>query len=211
MGRFIDLTGQRFGRWTVLRYAGSHNGRAFWECRCDCGKIRDVRGSDLRNGRSTSCGCFRTEATARENTIRKTTHGMSRTRLYNTWANMKYRCSPSCSKHFYDLYYGRGIRVCPEWENDFEAFYRWAMAHGYRDELSIDRIDNDGNYEPSNCRWVTEEVQANNRSTSKFITYNGETLTEKQWAKKLNISYDTIRYNLSKGKTLEDIINKRDL
>lgn len=210
MGRFIDLTGQRFGRWTVLRYAGSHNG-AFWECRCDCGTVRVVRGCSLRYGESKSCGCSRAEATARENTLRKTTHGMSRTRLYSIWANMKYRCSPSCSKHFYDLYYGRGIRVCPEWENDFEAFYRWAMAHGYRDELSIDRIDNDGNYEPSNCRWVTEEVQANNRSTSKFITYNGETLTEKQWAKKLNISYDTIRYNLSKGKTLEDIINKRDL
>lgn len=209
MGRFIDLTGQRFGRWTVLRYAGSHNG-AFWECRCDCGTIRNIRASCLRRGESKSCGCLSAEVTAKRNTLRAK-HGMSRTRLHSLWRGMKCRCRPSCPKHEIELYYGRGIRVCPEWENDFEAFYRWAMAHGYRDDLSIDRIDNDGNYEPSNCRWVTEEVQANNRSSSKFITYNGKTKTIAEWAKELNINPSTLRTNLSRGKTLEDIINKRDL
>lgn len=207
----IDLTGQRFGRWTVLRYAGYHNGCAFWECRCECGTIRDVRAAELRYGRSKSCGCFKAEVAAKTTALRSTKHGKYNTRMYRIWCGMKKRCSPSCSKHDIERYYGRGIRVCPEWEHDFEAFYKWALSHGYDDSLSIDRIDNDGNYEPSNCRWVTEEVQANNRSTSNFITYNGETLTEKQWAKKLNISYGTIRYNLSRGKTLEDIINKRDL
>lgn len=211
MGRFIDLTGQRFGRWTVLRYAGSHNGAAFWECQCDCGTIRNVRASCLRSGESKSCGCFMVEVTVKENGQKRFKHGMWGTRLYGIWHNMNQRCSPSCPKATYNRYYGRGIRVCPEWEHDFEAFAKWALSSGYNDSLSIDRIDNDGNYEPSNCRWVTEETQANNKSTSRFITYNGETKTLAEWAKKLNINYSTLRTNLSRGKTLEDIINKRDL
>lgn len=211
MGRFIDLTGQRFGRWTVLRYAGFHNRQSFWECQCDCGKIKNVRSDHLRKGESKSCGCFRTEATAKRNALTKTKHGMRGTRLYETWHSMKQRCSPSCPKANYDRYYGRGIRVCPEWEHNFEAFYKWALSHGYDDSLSIDRIDNDGNYEPSNCRWVTEEVQANNRSSSRFITYNGETKTMAEWAKELNISYSILCSRLSRGKSLQEIIEEMGL
>lgn len=131
--------------------------------------------------------------------------------MYRIWVNMKYRCSPTCAKGVYDLYYGRGIRVCAEWEHDFEAFAKWALSNGYTDSLSIDRIDNDGNYEPTNCRWASDEVQANNKRTSNFITYNGETLTEKQWAKKLNISYDTLRYRLPRGKSFNEIVKEMGL
>ena len=123
---------------------------------------------------------------------------------------MNYRCSPTCAEHFYRLYYGRGIRVCDEWQ-DFEPFAKWALNNGYSDGLSIDRIDNNGNYEPANCRWADAEAQANNRRTSKFIAYNGENLTIAQWSRKLGIAYDTILYNLSKGKTLEDIAKEKGL
>lgn len=213
MGKFIDLTDQYFGRWHVLEFSHMKKTGAVWKCECECGTIKEVEGRSLRNGTSYSCGCFQKEVVAeisKGNEIR-TTHDMSRTRLYKIWVNMKYRCSPTCAKHFYDLYYGRGIRVCAEWKNDFSVFAKWALSNGYSDELSIDRINNDGDYEPSNCRWVSDEVQANNKSTSKFITYNGETLTAKQWSKKLNITYDTIMYNLSRGRTLEDVVKKRDL
>lgn len=209
MGRFIDLTGQRFGRWTVLRYAGSHNG-AFWECRCDCGKIKNVRSDRLRNGRSTSCGCFRAEVTAKA-TGRITKHGKHNTRIYHIWQRMKQRCSSSCPKHEIELYYGRGIRVCPEWENDFEAFYRWAMAHGYRDDLSIDRIDSNGNYCPDNCRWATAKEQVNNRRNTIFVEYEGQRMALSDVAIKTGLPYSTLKSRLARGKTLEDIINKRDL
>lgn len=210
MGRFIDLTGQRFGRWTVLRYAGSHNG-AFWECRCDCGTVRVVRGCSLRYGESKSCGCTRAEVLAKENTLNKTKHGMWRTRLYHEWQHMKRRCSPSCPKNTIELYYGRGIRVCPEWEHDFEAFAKWAMAHGYRDDLSIDRIDPNGNYCPDNCRWATAKEQANNRRNTTFVEYEGQRMALSDVAIKTGLPYNTLKSRLARGKTLEDIINKRDL
>lgn len=211
MGRFIDLTGQRFGRWTVLRYAGSHNGAAFWECRCDCGKVKNVRSDHLRYGKSTSCGCFREEVTAKETAMKITKHGMWGTRLYREWIQMKQRCSPSCSKDQYDSYYGRGIRVCAEWEHDFEAFAKWAQSNGYADDLSIDRIDNDGNYEPTNCRWVTGEAQANNKRVSKLITYKGETKTMAEWAREVNINYSTLKSRLSRGKSFNEIMKEMGL
>ena len=209
MGRILDLTGMRFGRWTVLRYVGYDKG-ALWECRCDCGKIKNVRSDHLRYGKSTSCGCFRAEVTAKETAQKIAKHGMWGTRLYREWIQMKQRCSPSCSKTHYDRYYGRGIRVCPEWEHDFDAFAEWALSNGYNDSLSIDRLDNDGNYEPTNCRWVTEETQANNKSTSRFITYKGKTKTLAEWARELNINYSTLRSRLSRGKSFEEIIEEMD-
>lgn len=160
MGKYIDLTGQRFGRWTVIRYAGYNKG-VQWECVCDCSVRRLVNGQSLRDGRSTSCGCWAREDTAKRKPA--TTHGGYHTRLYCIWHGMKQRTSPSCSKKQYPLYYGKGIRTCEEWAKSFEAFRDWALAHGYRDDLSIDRINGDGNYEPGNCRWVTMQEQSRHR------------------------------------------------
>lgn len=159
MGKLIDLTGQRFGRLVVVERAGtSRNRQAMWRCRCDCGKKIAVQGYHLRTGHTQSCGCFHRDQTKRANT----THGEEGTRLYGIWRGMKSRCyNPNVQK--YKDYGGRGIKICEEWLDDFQAFYDWAMSHGYTDALSIDRIDVDGNYEPSNCRWATAKEQRHNR------------------------------------------------
>ncbi|MCI8374909.1 MAG: hypothetical protein HFI29_05660 [Lachnospiraceae bacterium] len=213
MSKLIDLTGQRFGRLVVLEKADSDkSGNTMWKCRCDCGTIKKVNSSKLRSGETKSCGCLRKETTAKINKGNKSriTHGMSRTRLYRAWGNMKHRCSPSCPLKCYDSYYGRGIRVCDEWK-DFAAFADWALKNGYTDELTIDRIDNDGNYEPGNCRWVTREVQDNNRSNSRYITYKGKTLTVTQWAREIGTSVSNLRKHLKRGKTLQGIMKERGL
>lgn len=157
--RLIDLTGQRFGELTVIRQDGNtKRGGAIWVCRCSCGKENRPTGSNLRQGKVRSCGHDRMEkfwAASR-------THGQSNTRLYRTWKAMRARCSLPTDTG-YENYGGRGIRVCDEWQASFEAFATWAAKTGYRDDLSIDRIDNDGNYEPGNCRWVGVEAQAINK------------------------------------------------
>lgn len=208
MGKFIDLTGQRFGRLVVIERTGSNKqGDVMWRCKCDCGTIKEVTATHLRSGASKSCGCLRKEITQRN----RTTHGMKGTRLYNIWSSMKRRCSPSCDKRVYDRYYGRGIRVCDEWKDDFSAFAKWALSNGYSDELSIDRIDNDGNYEPSNCRWADMEEQGNNRNNSRCITCRGETLTISQWARKIGMHDSNLRRSLKQGKTIEEILEERGL
>ena len=153
MSKRIDLTGRVFGRWTVLRYDCTKNGEAYWLCKCACLAVRSVNGYHLRSGRSTSCGCYSAELTRKN--PRGTTHGLKKhnQRLYRIWQCMLNRCRRPKDK-YYHRYGGRGISVCEEWHS-FQPFYEWAMANGYKDNLTIDRIDVDGNYEPSNCQWLT--------------------------------------------------------
>lgn len=160
MGRFKDLTGQRFGRLTVIERSSTKQGHHIcWVCRCDCGKIVPlVCGDNLKSGDIKSCGCLRREEMIKKNHK----HGLNKTRTHRIWCGMLTRCF-NPKRDEYKNYGGRGITVCEEWKSNFEAFHEWAMSHGYSDELSLDRINNDGNYEPSNCRWATMTEQANNR------------------------------------------------
>jgi len=168
----IDITGQRFGRLVVLSDTGKKSGiHTIWLCQCDCGKLVEVRGSDLRSGDTKSCGCLRKEI-AKE-IVKKvmTIHGDGKrgreARLHRVWRNMKSRCYNPNSINY--KYYGdKKIKICDEWKDNYIAFKLWALANGYQDDLTIDRIDGDGDYCPKNCRWLTLFENLRNRSFKRW-------------------------------------------
>jgi hypothetical protein len=163
VGQIIDLTGRRFARWTVTGLSHQVGKMLYWHCVCDCGTKRAVFGADLKRGTSKSCGCLVHDAAIE----RQTTHGMTKHPAYRSWVYMKMRCeSPNTTG--YHLYGGRGIKVCKRWSNSFERF--WAdMGPTWKRGLTLDRIDVNGDYKPSNCRWATWKEQAGNRRTERLI------------------------------------------
>ena len=166
-----NIQGQRFGRLTALRYDHTNkNNNAVWECQCDCGRKMLTMTASLKSGNTKSCGCLHNEQLSQ----RRKTHGESRSRLHIVWKGMLQRCNNANKKNYHN-YGGRGIKVCSEWQNSFEAFRDWAMANGYnpeakRGECTLDRIDVNGNYCPENCRWITNaEQQRNKRKRGVFL------------------------------------------
>jgi len=191
------LNGERYGRLTVIdERAGKRNGHRLVRCVCDCGKETVTKAIKLRSGWTKSCGCFKNERVS----ARRRKHGKSHTRAYSAWLSMHNRCTDTRLK-MYHRYGGRGISVCERW-SDFESFYL-DMGEAPKG-TSLDRINNDGNYEPSNCRWASKRVQDNNRSTTIFLEYQGEKLPLQMWAERLRIKAPTLRTRLNRGWTLAD-------
>lgn len=200
----ISLIGQRFERLIVIEYAGRDKGyHSKWLCKCDCGNRVIVAGYNLKSGAIQSCGCLRSEQVARLNY----THGDSKTRLYSIFTNMISRTENPNATAF-NIYGGRGITICQEWRHNFSAFKKWALSHGYGNNLSIDRIDNNKGYSPENCRWVTNSTQFNNRRSNCKITFDGETKTRAEWAKIKGINYHTLCTRLRDGWTIEQALLK---
>lgn len=196
MNKTIDLTGRRFNRLLVLGFSRkqkSGSGVAtVWRCLCDCGTETEATTSQLRNGGKKSCGCLRGQS-----------HGLSSTKLHAVWRNIKARCKNPGHPAFKD-YGGRGISVCAEWRDSFQAFADWAYKNGYDEALTLDRIDNDGGYTPSNCRWASRKAQIRNRRNT--IRIEGKTLSE--WAEISGLSYSLVHSRFSRGLPLPEIIAK---
>lgn len=215
MARLMDLTGQRFGRLTVIervKREKGEQGSALWRCKCDCGNETISTSQALRNGRAKSCGCYAKE-------VRKqlsTKHGGHKERLYGVWQDMKRRCESSyCAS--YKNYGGRGISVCDEWRDDYKAFRAWAFANGYnesetRGKCELDRIDVNGNYCPENCRWTTHAEQCRNKRNNYNITYKGETLNFVDWAVILFVTQSKFRNmidNYGEENAIEHLLKTR--
>ena len=191
-----DYTGMRFGRLTVIGRSEQNPQKLI--CRCDCGKTTEVFRSNLTRGHTQSCGCLKAEiVSAGAHTI----HGKRNTRLYKICKGMRRRCrNPHGNRA--SSYSSKGIKVCEAWE-DFTTFEAWALSNGYADNLSIDRIDNDGDYCPENCRWTTGKRQANNRSSNHYLEFNGERKTIADWADATGISQSVIIARLRIGWSVE--------
>lgn len=191
-----DLIGFEVNGIKVLSYSHmDKKHRSQWNCLCHCGKEFVAPGTEIKRGRIKSCGC-----------LHKSINGLYKSRLYRIHHCMMSRCyTPSYT--YYHRYGGRGISVCNEW-HDFVKFYKWAIANGYRDDLTIDRIDNDGDYEPSNCRWATRQEQSNNISNNKRLTYDGKTMTISEWSRKIGMDRRTLDKRIRSGWSLSRIFTE---
>lgn len=199
MGRFCDITGNRYGMLTAIKPMGERDpsGAVVWEFVCDCGKHKAISSNPVKCGRVKSCGCaYRT-------------HAMTGTRLYDIWVNMRQRCSNPKYTGF-KWWGGKGVSVCEEWDNSFNAFSAWAMSSGYKDNLTIDRIDGNGNYTPNNCRWATYSQQARNTSRNRKITAFGKTMLLCEWEELTGFSQYMIALRIDRyGFTPERALTKK--
>lgn len=193
MSKLIDLTGKKFGRLTVLKIDKKVRRSYYWLCKCDCGTLKSIKGSHLKDGKIVSCGCYQKELA----TILGTKHGMSKHKLSKVFDTMKDRCYNPNNKS-YKNYGERGIKICEEWLNDNKKFFEWSLNNGYEEGLSIDRINVNDNYCPENCRWVNQSQQMRNTRINVYITYKGEKHTLIEWSEILNISYNALQYRRKK-------------
>ncbi len=201
MSRYIDIIGLRFGKWTVVERAGrSKDGHVTWLCRCDCGETRFICRNDLKRGNTRQCKKCST-----------TTHGFFRLdigkRLVKARDHMIERCYSKKYKGYHN-YGGRGILVCKEWLDSPQSFYEWAVANGYKDNLTLDRIDNDKGYSPDNCRWVTAKEQARNTSRNVIVEYEGRRMCLAELAEVTGIKYSRLQNNIKRGYSVEQIKNR---
>lgn len=205
--------GKRFGRLVIVEYAytkryGHGASKTYWRCKCDCGNEKIASLSSMQCGYISSCGCLAKEFNKKK-AKEQTTHGGYKDRLYWVWHSMKTRCSKDYGSAYY---YEKGITVCDEWANDYSVFREWALANGYdpnakKNECTIDRIDNNGNYCPENCRWVSMAVQANNTSQNHFLEYDGKRMTVTQWAKEIGVKPVTLFSRIRNGWPIEKILS----
>lgn len=199
MKELIDLTGRRYGYLTVLGrdYDRKTRGKVFWMVQCDCGTIKSVDGSPLRDGRTKSCGCRKRERFIQMTHTQYTDLHKENKRLSSIWYSMINRCYLETHKQYHN-YGGRGIAVCNEWRSQagFEAFVEWAKANGYNDHLTLDRIDVNGCYCPDNCRWISHKQQQNNRTNNRYVEHNGETKTLTEWCNDLGLNYRHIEHRV---------------
>jgi hypothetical protein len=197
MNARIDLTGTTHGKWKVLSHAGGRG----WRCRYECGTEKVVDGNSLRSGRS--CRCIKCHASSGL----RTTHGQKKTRLYTIWSRMIGRCENS-NDEAYPRYGGRGILINPAWRQSFETFRDWALANGYDETLTIDRRDNDGNYEPANCRWATYAEQSRNTSRNRPIEYQGRTVLVCDLAIEVGLPQDILKNRIFRyGWTVDEAVS----
>lgn len=194
---------RKYGRLTIIKPIIINKRKCFL-CKCECGKETIVLASNLFSGHTESCGCLKKAII--ENGAH-TIHGLSKTRIYRIWKGMRKRCQ-NPNDYGYYKYGGRGIEVCPEWNENFLAFYYWAIEHGYNDTSSIDRIDNDKGYSPDNCRWSDASTQANNRRSNHLVSIGGEIHSIAEWSKIVGISQVTIYRRMRQGMSEEEAITK---
>lgn len=191
----------KYGKLTILEIK---KGSRFIKVKCDCGNIKEVRKHDVKNNRTKSCGCIR------KNKPNSLKHGLSSTKLYIVFSAMKQRCYNKNNKD-YSGYGNRGIKIYQEWLNNYEKFHNWALNNGYKEGLYIDRINNNGNYEPNNCRWINNKENTNNTRKNNHILYKGKTYTIQEFSEFCKISRTTLVQRLKLGWDLEKIVNTKPI
>lgn len=198
MRKAKDHSGERYGHWLILERGSKEK---YWICRCDCGTVCEVNIDNMKSGRSNNCRKCQSKKTAK----RMTTHGESESHLYYVWYSMRKRCSCVSSKSYKD-YGARGISVCKEWNENFEAFRDFAKLNGYREGLQIDRINNDGNYFPENCRFVTKTENSWNTRRNRTVTYNGKQYKLPELAHLKNLKANLVSERIRKGWSVEEAV-----